>query len=148
MTTSARAIANRANADRSTGPRTPHCKARSSKNALRHGLNVPRPAGESLSGEIEDLAHRLSEGSVAGSPAALRAAETQVQLVRIRNIKLQIVRFAIERLCNVALAERQFASYEIMTNALIESEPELLRLDGYERKARSRRKKALRALWE
>ena len=34
-----RAAINRANSQRSTGPRTPHGKARSSLNAMKHGLS-------------------------------------------------------------------------------------------------------------
>ncbi len=37
---------------------------------------------------------------------------------------------------------------EILAAALLQCTPELRVLDGYERKARSRRKKAFRALWE
>ena len=37
---------------------------------------------------------------------------------------------------------------EVMARALAECADELLKLDGYERKARSRRKKAFRGLWE
>jgi hypothetical protein len=37
---------------------------------------------------------------------------------------------------------------DVMARALIECADELLKLDGYERKARSRRKKAFRALYE
>jgi len=33
--------ANRANAKKSTGPRTPAGRAKSSRNAYRHGLSVP-----------------------------------------------------------------------------------------------------------
>ena len=39
-------------------------------------------------------------------------------------------------------------SDEVMARALIECADELLKLDGYERKARSRHKKAFRALYE
>ena len=41
----ARRIANRANAARSTGPRTRRGKARASRNALRHGLAALRARG-------------------------------------------------------------------------------------------------------
>ena len=72
MTTSARAAANRANAKRSTGPRTSEGKTRAARNALRHGLNV---AGSALNPEIEDLARRLGDKTAGNRSTAQNAAE-------------------------------------------------------------------------
>ena len=65
----------------------------------------------------------------------------------IRTIKLRVLQLAAQR---VALADsvHGLSPEEIQAQALLEAALELLKLDGYERKARSRRKKAFRALWE
>ena len=60
MTTDAKTLANARNATRSTGPRTPAGKARSSTNALRHGLCATAVVirGENAA-ELEALAERM-----------------------------------------------------------------------------------------
>lgn len=145
MTQSTRAAANRANAKRSTGPHTLDGKARASRNAVRHGLNV---AAGGLNSEIEDLARRLETGAAVGLSAAQTAAEAQVFLVRIRTIKQRIVQVAVQWLWDTHDRAQPLSSFEAMTLALLACEPQLLVLDGYERKARSRRKKTFRALYE
>jgi hypothetical protein len=142
----ARAEANRANAKRSTGPKTAAGKARASKNALRHGLGAAVPeAGDPK--EVLDLAARLCGGSDL-SVAARNAAETELHLSRIRTIKRGVLEAAIRRAQSEFLQDQSLKSDDVLARALAECADELLKLDGYERKARSRRKRAFRALFE
>ena len=118
--------ANRANAARSTGPRTRAGKAVVARNALRHGLSVPVPADSALAAEAAELAQRIA-GEGAREPrraAALRVAEAQVDVLRIRRVRLQIM-------------TEGFGEDDITAR--------LMRLDRYERRALSRRKSAIKA---
>ena len=89
MTPSARTLANRRNARRSTGPKSAVGKARVAKNALRHGLATPISSDATLS----ELADQLAM-AIAGSGAddvrlehAKRIAEAQVDLQRVRKAR-------------------------------------------------------------
>ena len=68
MTNAAARAANRANAARSTGPRTRAGKAAVARNALRHGLSLPVLADPALAPEVAALATRI-----AGEGASARA---------------------------------------------------------------------------
>jgi hypothetical protein len=77
VTSAPKTKSNRANARSSTGPKTTNGRARSAKNALRHGLSVPahpdpviaeaiavltrQIAGADAPSEIEELARRIAE---------------------------------------------------------------------------------------
>ncbi len=143
MTTPAKANANCANAKRSTGPRTGEGKARSARNALRHGLNV---AFGSPTPKLDELAKRLEDATGGDRTAAQHASEMHANLIRIRTIQQQALEVAIFRVQETSTTP--LTKDEILTTALLQCAPELRVLDGYERKARSRRKKAFRALWE
>jgi hypothetical protein len=130
MSRARRAFANRANARKSTGPRTAAGKAVVARNARRHGLSLPLLNDETIEPEVEALA-RLIVGSIkdlAAEPRILalacRIAEAQLDLARVRRVRFPV-------------------------RARLAAEPtlvhKLLRLDRYERSALARRKFALRA---
>jgi hypothetical protein len=139
MTSKAKIEANRANARRSTGPRTAAGKARASRNALRHGLNTPIEADHPQLAIIEAWALRFCNSPSTPARHARAAAMAQAELSRVRAAKVTALRLAAERV--------EAAPKAILTaRALIASLPDLLKLDGYERKARSKRDKAFREL--
>jgi hypothetical protein len=85
--TSVRKIrANRANARISTGPKTLFGRARSAKNALRHGLSVPVENDQVLCDEVQALARQIAGPNTSADIQifARRIAEAQVDLRRVR----------------------------------------------------------------
>ncbi|HLH90832.1 MAG TPA: hypothetical protein VKX28_20450 [Xanthobacteraceae bacterium] len=94
LLSAAKLAANRANAMKSTGPRTAAGKARAAQNARLHGLRAAVLADEGFTQEVKDLA-RLFAGE--GAPQevfalACRLAETHLTYSRIREIRLQVIR--------------------------------------------------------
>lgn len=85
---SARVRANRANAQRSTGPRTEAGKARVAQNARRHGLSVPRSLPGAWSAEATRLARLLMPDASDGCRAALcNLIDAQLEINRVRVVR-------------------------------------------------------------
>lgn len=140
MTSERRVLANRQNAAKSTGPKSDAGKARVAANARRHGL-TGSTAGEG--GLINEIAKELAKGLGLDAPA-LEIAQLQDLLLRIRSAKAKACEEALAEV--TAKAAPGTAPEELDTLALILAAPDILKFDEYERKALSRRRRALRAL--
>jgi hypothetical protein len=124
---------NRANAKRSTGPKTAAGKLRSSRNAFRHGLSRSLPPDPTTSAKVDSFT-----GVLAGEPTsedqlepAADFARAQVELLRIRSIRS-------EQLARTGLND--------CTPGNLRELKRLASLDRYERYALTRRRRASRKL--
>ena len=127
MTSDLKVASNQKNAKNSTGPKSDAGKRRAARNALSHGLAVPVSNIAALQGDIETLALSIARASGERAITGLsrQAAEAQLEILRIRRVRAAI--FATE------------TSYDELNNRLAS-------LERYERRAFSRRKRALRAM--
>jgi hypothetical protein len=87
MATERQIAANRANAQRSTGPKTAVGKMKSSRNAFRHGLSGPLPLNLARWSEIDAIARALTPQGAEHGSAAIEFAKAQVELFRIRAVR-------------------------------------------------------------
>jgi hypothetical protein len=97
LTSERKIKANRANARASTGPKTPHGRAHSAKNAFRHGLSLPIRSDQTLCEEVQTLTRQIA-GQHAGADIqilARRVAEAQVDLRRVRYARYQFLSNAL-----------------------------------------------------
>jgi hypothetical protein len=137
MTSDRKIESNRKNAQKSTGPRSEAGQRRSRRNALRHGLAVAIGSDPSFSEDIKRLAGALARGRSGRNVGEIahQAAEAEIDLLRIR--KLRAARF------NAVLGN---PGHELDDQS--EFNEELAKLERYERRAFSRRKRAFRAMTE
>jgi hypothetical protein len=129
MATAKQVAANRANAARSTGPRTPAGRAKSSRNAFRHGLSLSLPRDLTTASEIDRLARAFAGNNPSAQQlmAASEFATAQCELTRIRAL-----RFAATPAPSATLDPKRLRW--------------VLGFDRYEQAALSRRKRAAKTL--
>jgi hypothetical protein len=131
MTSDRQLAANRRNAKKSTGPVSVTGKHRSRQNAFRHGLATNADRDPLLSAEVCQMAQILS--GARGEPritlTTQDAAAAEIDLLRIRTI----------RVSTFEIFYRSQRSAEDLTRL----NEELGKLDRYERRAFSRRRRAL-----
>jgi hypothetical protein len=151
VTSERQRTANRANALRSTGPRTAAGKVAASGNARRHGLAAKRKMEKALTEQIEGLAHALA-GDGAGHARLFHAriaAEATLELCAIRQLRANLFEAARE---SQTMCETEPGQPPCRTDSLWSAStftrtlPELATFERYERRAWSRRKMALRRI--
>jgi hypothetical protein len=126
MATEKQIAANRANAKRSTGPKTMAGQLKSSRNAYRHGFSSPLPFDPVTLAKVDALAQALAgkEANREDLMSAAEFAEAQLELLRIRATRTTLI------------AKIEFINYD--THKL----RRLLALDRYERYAHTKRRRA------
>jgi hypothetical protein len=138
MTSARKHRANRANALRSTGPKTAAGRSASARNARRHGLRIPLLSDPVLSAEVEAMAQNIA-GSITPELVELarRVAEAEVDVLRVRRIRTAMISRELKkgRLDLLYDGERNLCCFG----------SEFTVIDRYERRALSRRKSAMRA---
>ncbi len=92
MRVSARVRANRANAKRSTGPKSKAGKTRAAQNSYKHGLSIPARLLPECSPAVENyLGQLMAEGASDHiREAAIAYAEAQVDVDRVRQARLAL----------------------------------------------------------
>jgi hypothetical protein len=130
MATERQIHANRANAKRSTGPKTSTGRRASSRNAFRHGLSSSTPPRQTEPVDVGDLAEALIDSGADEIQiiAARKIALTHLELLRIRAVR------------SALLASLQSANG--YANVLCQ----LRALDRYESIARGKRRLATKCL--
>ena len=93
MVSPRRIESNRANAKKSTGPKSASGKVRAAQNARRHGLSVPVGADRLLAEQVKSFAQEIAD-EMSGSELtelASRIAEAEVDLLRIRQMSSAVL---------------------------------------------------------
>ena len=146
MATDRQIAANRRNGALSRGPKTAAGKARSSRNALKHGLAIPITRDRATARKIQRAARQMAPSAVGDSIRnAEIAAEATFELARVRAVFEAVV------------ARMSISHASVGPDATCDTGPgkcavpirtwaELDKLDRYERRAFSRRRRALRDL--
>jgi hypothetical protein len=173
--------ANRRNAGKSTGPRSPAGRKRASRNAYRHGLSSSNTSEtESAAAQPEELAREILLDVAGKTDHAIMLGHARsvayaiLDLDRVRKARLALIEQvrafggldAPEPFRTVSQIRRFFAALdrgillepkitvppmpseepERTAVAIQRALPELLKLERYERRAASRRDRALRDL--
>jgi hypothetical protein len=130
MATEKQIAANRANAKKSTGPRTAAGRLKSSRNAFRHGLSLPLPLDMKTSAKADAIGRALTrdQASEEQRVAATEVAQAQLELLRIRAVRAELT----------AMVD--------LASGNLEQLARLAAMDRYERFAHTKRRRASRKL--
>jgi hypothetical protein len=138
MTTEKQIAANRRNAESSAGPLTAAGKARSSQNALRHGLSRRGAVSPDCAADILEFALQLVGEAASPIERDLARAAAEAQL------NLRHVNAERQRLLESLISETSSPAKRVRN--IDQSLQAIVRLVRYESKAQALRKRALNAL--
>jgi hypothetical protein len=162
MTSERRLAANRKNAKRSTGPRTARGKLRVRSNAVQHGLATTALRHPALAIEIQRMAKAICGESKRRFQLALSIAESELMLTRVRSTRFGALQFlsSIAPAGNDPVANSTEAQAQPVIDAPAQDEvlgamqdgpaafqralAEMAKYVRYERRALSRRQRAIR----
>jgi hypothetical protein len=133
MTSDQQIAANQNNARKSTGPRSKAGRAVSSRNAVQHRLAIDIRSDPEFQDDIEKLADAVSKGTQIVREGARKFAEAEINVWRIQNVR-------------ASLFEKYYFARAASPDGLVELNENLVKLERYERRAFSKRKRALCAL--
>jgi hypothetical protein len=140
MTSQRKIEANRRNAQKAKGPRSAGGKARSSKNARKHGLAIPIGADR----DLHDRALQIA-GLIVGDEApdefmdqALTVAEPELELQRIGRARTCVVQQNIRQ---PSANGQPNDESDALAAAFIKALPTLSRIDRYERRTLSKKRR-------
>jgi hypothetical protein len=145
MASPAKVAANRRNAQKSTGPRSPAGKARTRYNALQHGLTIPIAQDAETVDQIINLANGFCRDSPnpVEQELAMRAAEAELEMLRVRRGRVDLINRAAKQQdrppCGLPEGERATLAFTNKSKILVA-------FDRYEHRAFARRNLALRRL--
>jgi hypothetical protein len=142
MTSTRKLASNRINAGNSTGPRTRHGRARASRNAYKHGLSIDVMVDSQWVDGVQRLALTLV-GEAADEQSRAQGLELAAALVELRRLRKYRVTLLNSELASAAGGDQKSNRVAVATHKVL---PVLDRLERYERRAQSRRARALRAI--
>jgi len=136
---------------RSTGPLTAAGKRKASRNALKHGLSISIRHHPDISNKIEALAVAIA-GAIA-TPRRLQAArgvaEAELELKRVEEFGLALIEgeaaniYTATKLADDHHDSSDERAMQDTARAYMRALPVLAKLDRYERRARSRHRRAI-----
>jgi hypothetical protein len=146
MVSARKIAANRRNAAKSTGPRSEAAKRRTRHNAGRHGLAAEIVLDADRLTRVEALARELAgrTSDFTTLELARTIARAELDLEQIRRLKTALV--------NTAASSKAIAKKlgevrpDPLTGAIAKVSSELAKINRYERRAASRRDRAVRDL--